>query len=90
MPVWVTAPAEKFVSMAETSSPAPMADGFVLASVSPHRPSGRLELFGQEVRELGGLRREPVGLRVGDVIADRVEIGLHGVDSRSRSSERTD
>ncbi len=33
MPVCVTAPAEKLVSMADTSSPAPMAEGLVLASV---------------------------------------------------------
>ncbi len=38
MPVCVTAPAEKLVSIAETSSPAPMAEGFVLASVCPTAP----------------------------------------------------
>ena len=41
----------------------------------------RLELLGEDVGEFGGLRCETVGLRVGDVIADGVEVGLHGGDA---------
>ena len=37
-PVWVTAPGEKLVAIAATSSPAPMLDGFVLASTVPVAP----------------------------------------------------
>ena len=32
IPVCVTAPSEKLVAMADTSAPAPIADGLVLAS----------------------------------------------------------
>jgi hypothetical protein len=43
--------------------------------------TGGLKLLGEEVLKLGGARFESVGFRVGDVVTDRVEIGLHGVDA---------
>ena len=80
-PVCVTGPSEKSVAIADTSAPAPTEEGLVLASDVPEAAPAGCSCSVSRSSNSAVPDLNPSVSRVGDVVADGVEIGLHGVDA---------